>query len=29
MLNTFISESAIRQETDDFRKIVILKDIKQ
>lgn len=28
ILNMFISETASRQETDDFRKIIILKDIK-
>jgi len=25
----FIEESIVRQETDDFRKIIILKDAKQ
>lgn len=29
LLNLFISEAVVRQETDDFRKIIILKDIKQ
>lgn len=29
MMNMFISEAASRLETDDFRKIIILKDIKQ
>jgi hypothetical protein len=29
MLNIFISEAPSRQETEDFRKIIILKDIKQ
>ncbi len=28
LLNIFISEAPSRQETDDFRKIIILKDIK-
>jgi hypothetical protein len=28
MLNVFISEAASRHETEDFRKIIILKDIK-
>lgn len=29
MLNMFIDESIVRQETDDYRKIIILKDAKQ
>jgi hypothetical protein len=29
ILNMFIEESIVRQETDDFRKINILKDVKQ
>lgn len=29
LLNLFINEAVVRQETDDFRKIIILKDIKQ
>ena len=29
ILNIFIEESIVRQETDDYRKIIILKDAKQ